>query len=249
MNIFVVNEDPVKAAQELCDAHVVKMPTECVQILSTAHEYQRYVKINVRVRKMLTLSPTAPNRAKVLSDCNVQIERLKGYPDMPFKPVSKPEYKQHPIVEWVQADPINFHWFLVHAQALFDEYTFRFGKVHGSYAPFKRARSIKYTSFAWVFKSKRQSLVSRKKAEYADAYSRMKCCLAMPDEFRGKRTGMRSAVEAYRRFYIGDKVTFARWSNGRPPPAWWPFSTWEPPHGTLEPCHLYPDATSASPSL
>lgn len=35
MNIFVVDADPIKAAQSLCDAHVVKMIVETCQLLST----------------------------------------------------------------------------------------------------------------------------------------------------------------------------------------------------------------------
>ena len=35
MNIFVVDIDPSKAAQSLCDKHVVKMVLETAQILST----------------------------------------------------------------------------------------------------------------------------------------------------------------------------------------------------------------------
>ena len=35
MNIFVVDTDPRKAAQSLCDKHVVKMVLETAQILST----------------------------------------------------------------------------------------------------------------------------------------------------------------------------------------------------------------------
>lgn len=35
VNIFVVNVDPVRAARALCDSHVVKMPLETTQILST----------------------------------------------------------------------------------------------------------------------------------------------------------------------------------------------------------------------
>ena len=39
MNIFVVDEDPVIAAQQLCDKHVVKMILESAQMLCTvAHE-------------------------------------------------------------------------------------------------------------------------------------------------------------------------------------------------------------------
>jgi hypothetical protein len=40
MNIFVVDSDPVLAAQALCDRHVVCMPKEAAQILSTVqHVY------------------------------------------------------------------------------------------------------------------------------------------------------------------------------------------------------------------
>jgi hypothetical protein len=37
MNIFVVENDPVLAAQVLCDKHIVKMPLETAQILCSAH--------------------------------------------------------------------------------------------------------------------------------------------------------------------------------------------------------------------
>lgn len=37
MNIFVLDEDPVKAARMQCDQHIVKMPLETAQMLSTAH--------------------------------------------------------------------------------------------------------------------------------------------------------------------------------------------------------------------
>jgi hypothetical protein len=36
MNIFVLDEDPERAARDLCDQHVVKMVVESAQILSTA---------------------------------------------------------------------------------------------------------------------------------------------------------------------------------------------------------------------
>lgn len=35
MNIFVLDENPVRAAQMLCNKHIVKMPTESGQILSS----------------------------------------------------------------------------------------------------------------------------------------------------------------------------------------------------------------------
>lgn len=39
MNIFFVDEDPVKAAHSLVDKHVVKMILESCQLLSTAHRF------------------------------------------------------------------------------------------------------------------------------------------------------------------------------------------------------------------
>ena len=37
MNIFILDEDPVVAAQAQCDKHVVKMVLESAQMLSTTH--------------------------------------------------------------------------------------------------------------------------------------------------------------------------------------------------------------------
>jgi histidyl-tRNA synthetase len=45
MNIFVLDEDPAKAARMLCDAHVVKMIVESAQLLST-HERLLFVYNN-----------------------------------------------------------------------------------------------------------------------------------------------------------------------------------------------------------
>lgn len=38
MNIFVVDRDPVQAAKDLCDKHVVKMILETAQMLCTTHK-------------------------------------------------------------------------------------------------------------------------------------------------------------------------------------------------------------------
>lgn len=37
MNIFALDNDPVLSARAMCDKHVVKMPLESAQLLSTAH--------------------------------------------------------------------------------------------------------------------------------------------------------------------------------------------------------------------
>ena len=37
MNLFILDNDPIKAAQLQCDKHVVKMILESAQMLSTVH--------------------------------------------------------------------------------------------------------------------------------------------------------------------------------------------------------------------
>lgn len=40
MNIFVVQNDPVEAARDLCDQHIVKMPLETAQLLCNVRHLQ-----------------------------------------------------------------------------------------------------------------------------------------------------------------------------------------------------------------
>lgn len=47
MNIFAVNNDPVLAAQQMCDKHVVKMPLESCQLLATCFSLERLAKPDV----------------------------------------------------------------------------------------------------------------------------------------------------------------------------------------------------------
>jgi len=39
---------------------------------------------------------------------------------------------------------------------------------------------------------------------------------AMPEQYKDS-----DPVKAYRAYYIGDKVAFAKWNNKRNPPKWW----------------------------
>lgn len=70
MNIFFVDNDPNKAAQALCDKHVVKMILESAQMLSTAQHvlgYGMYSKAEDFYRKAYTNHP-----------CNVWIRECVG---------------------------------------------------------------------------------------------------------------------------------------------------------------------------
>ena len=40
MNVFYVDKHPVRAAEQMCDKHIVKMILESAQLLSTCHRVQ-----------------------------------------------------------------------------------------------------------------------------------------------------------------------------------------------------------------
>lgn len=44
----------------------------------------------------------------------------------------KPTHKNHPCNVWCRETRSNYGWLLMHFRALFDEYTFRTGKIHKS---------------------------------------------------------------------------------------------------------------------
>ena len=44
MNIFALSRNPVEAAEQMIDKHVIKMPTETCQMLHTNLLYMQYVK-------------------------------------------------------------------------------------------------------------------------------------------------------------------------------------------------------------
>jgi hypothetical protein len=106
----------------------------------------------------------------------------------------KSTHQKHPCVLWVEASYDNFTWLKDLALALNDEYRFRFEKQtdHKSIGVLAEISGYRYES--------------RGITEFAQA---------MPDKY--KVPG--SAVEAYRKFYLGEKLRFARWTK-RSVPAW-----------------------------
>ncbi len=96
MNIFVLDENPKKAAEYHSDRHVVKMLVEYAQILSTAAH---------------------------MSDFHE--------PERMYKPVMSINRKVH---EWAAETYENYVWLLDLAEALHQEYQFRYGGVHSSYS-------------------------------------------------------------------------------------------------------------------
>jgi hypothetical protein len=113
MNIFILDERPVEAAQMQCDKHVVKMILESAQMLCTSH---RFLDGKMEIRK----SKNNRNiKTWVLTDERENI-------------MYKSAHVNHPCTIWTRACAHNYNWLLKHFDALCSEFVFRFGKRHKS---------------------------------------------------------------------------------------------------------------------
>lgn len=111
MNVFFLDECPIKAAQYQCDKHVVKMILETAQMLSTAHR--------VLDGKQLV----SPKTGKPLQQFDHPLWHEELY---------KCAHINHPSTKWIRASAGNYSWAYQHFRALCNEYTYRYGKVHES---------------------------------------------------------------------------------------------------------------------
>ena len=100
MNIFAVDVDPIKSAQQLPDKHVTKMILESAQML-----------------------------AIVFSDHYWDIGTVSKVDGTPFK-TAKGAFKNHPCTIWAAASVANCAWLIQHACGLCTEFRHRYGHKH-----------------------------------------------------------------------------------------------------------------------
>ena len=114
MNLFILNVDPIVAAQDQCDKHVVKMIVESGQMLSTVH-------------RMLDGTETRKR--------SVSGKTMTKYYEMPDDRediLYKACHFNHPCTIWSRENCCNYTWHYKHFIALCDEYTYRYGKTHST---------------------------------------------------------------------------------------------------------------------
>lgn len=106
----------------------------------------------------------------------------------------KSTHVKHPCVLWVEESYENFTWLKILAFALNTEYRFRFEKNtdHKSISVINEISSFNYDN--------------RGLTEFAQA---------MPGKYKIEG----DAVKAYRQFYVGEKMKFAKWTK-RSVPEW-----------------------------
>lgn len=111
MNIFVLNESPVLAAQEQCDKHVVKMIVESAQMLSTAHRM---------LDGQVSRQPSKSGKTMI---------KYYDHPTLDST-LYKAVHHHHPCTVWTMESVCNYIWHYKHFVALCDEYMYRYGKRH-----------------------------------------------------------------------------------------------------------------------
>jgi hypothetical protein len=111
----------------------------------------------------------------------------KGY-ETPYKPT----HPSHPCVLWAEHSYANFKWLSSLTFELNREYRYRYDKAtdHKSMNAIKEISGIKFKDFGLT--------------EFAQA---------MPDEYRIPG----NPVRAYRQYYLGEKLRFAKWTRRKKP--------------------------------
>ena len=116
MNIFYLHEDPIQNAKWHIDKHIVKMPIEYAQLMSTAHRL---------LDGEMYLGKTAIGR---------NIKRWKLY-DEREDILYKASHINHPSAIWVRESIENYFQMYKLYMAVLAEFTNRYGKIHGSSKP------------------------------------------------------------------------------------------------------------------
>ena len=121
MNIFVLHGSPITSAHHMCDKHIVKMPVETAQMLSTIHrvldgeEYVGYSKTGRRIKRWTHWLDGG----------------LDGdMPDRKF--LYHATMVNHPCTIWARETLGNYLWLVYHGLELCREYTRRYDRRHAS---------------------------------------------------------------------------------------------------------------------
>ena len=126
MNLFILSSNPTEAAEAHADKHVVKMILEACQMLYSAHwtaafpellENKSAIAVS-RAQKLLALPPS-------LLKAPARNGGEQGY---------RPVHLHHPCTKWIRASLENYMWACELALAIGQEFTFRYGKIHGCQA-------------------------------------------------------------------------------------------------------------------
>ena len=183
MNIFVLSDLPQEAAEHHCNKHVVKMILESAQMLCTAHWLSHLQLRNKRISDF-----------KRVRDAQAWLRQVVPTADQPPWSMT---HINHPCSVWTRESTANYEWHAQLGQALCDEYTRRYGKVHKS------------TGVHLWLSQNVPTLPSSVKTDHPQCVP--DDCKAAPND----------PVTAYRQYYNRYKNRFAVWEPRSKPPSWY----------------------------
>lgn len=113
----------------------------------------------------------------------------------------KASHINHPSAVWTRTSNNNYNWLYHHFYGLCHEYTYRYGKIH-------------------LTQTKLLDILENVPYNIPVGYL-TNIPQAMPDKYKGEWF-----VKAYRKYYVGEKYGFAKWTK-RPQPSWWDDPTYQ----------------------
>ena len=159
MNIFILDTDPVKAAQMQCNVHAIKMLLESAQMLSTAHRM---------LDGIIERRPSKSGKRTVN-------HYIHPDPDMDAV-LYKAVHFHHPCTVWTMESRANYRWHFTHFIALCNEFTHRYGKTH-----------LADTKLRRVLAQYPQNIPNRKQTPFKLAMASNPECIALGDPVKAYR--------------------------------------------------------------
>lgn len=176
MNIFYLDNDVHKCAEMHNDKHCVKMILEYAQLLSTAHRVLDGIPT-------ADIGKTGRKRTRYVINDNRDTILYSA------------THIHHPSAVWVRVSDKNYEWLFDLFQALMDEYTYRYGKIHACTKLEKSLVALPNNIPQGHFTEPTP---------------------AMPDDC--KVSG--DSIASYKNYYIMNKTHLANWKK-RPVPEWY----------------------------
>jgi hypothetical protein len=201
MNIFYIDESPSEIAKALVDKHIVKMPVESAQMLSTAKRLLDGKPASVPhwrngkpKEKILYLLPGESYKIfkQPTKDGFDEWSDSVGYWNQKCYAVA---HAHHPSTVWTMANRTNYQWHYELFVEMMKEYSRRYSRKH------QCEQLLHFLS---------RSPDNIPDGEFTPPTP------AMPDKYK-----VESVLESYRSFYAGEKWRFAKWKHGIMP-AWFP---------------------------
>ena len=196
MNIFVLSNSIEECARNHCDKHVVKMPTEIMQMMGTVYRNLHGTKQTVYVKVRTKNNKLTLKKKEIPIVSTDKIVHKMGIPLLVHKELPFPTHANHPCTLWLASSIDNWRWLKQLAILLEAEWRYRYNHPY----------SKDHKSVNIIRKMPTPSLPKIGITPFVQC---------MPAYLRSN-----DAIQSYRKFYIAEKSHLASWKK-RQKPKWY----------------------------